>query len=55
MWSTGRGKEKSVCVLVRRKITESSVKRLEVMKETNDGFKIADALVLEYLGARHLY
>ncbi len=38
----GRGKEKSVCVLVRRKITESSVKRLEVMKETNDGFKIAD-------------
>lgn len=38
----GRGTEKSVCVLVQRKFTESGLKRLQIMKETNDGFKIAD-------------
>jgi len=38
----GRGTEKSVCVLVQRKITESGNKRLKILEETNDGFKIAD-------------
>ncbi len=38
----GRGTEKSVCVLVQRKFTESGLKRLQIMEETNDGFKIAD-------------
>tara|TARA_B100000315_G_scaffold23729_1_gene20544 strand:- start:1124 stop:3205 length:2082 start_codon:yes stop_codon:yes gene_type:complete len=38
----GRGTEKSVCVLVQRKSTESGLKRLQIMEETNDGFKIAD-------------
>jgi ATP-dependent DNA helicase RecG len=38
----GRGTEKSVCVLVQRKFTESGLKRLQIMEGTNDGFKIAD-------------
>jgi ATP-dependent DNA helicase RecG len=38
----GRGTEKSVCVLVQRKVTESGNKRLKILEETNDGFKIAD-------------
>lgn len=38
----GRGTEKSVCVLVQRKFTDSGFKRLKIMEETNDGFKIAD-------------
>ena len=38
----GRGTKKSVCVLVQRKSTESGLKRLQIMEETNDGFKIAD-------------
>jgi ATP-dependent DNA helicase RecG len=38
----GRGSEKSYCILVRRSVTEPSSRRLSVMEETNDGFKIAD-------------
>ena len=38
----GRGTGKSYCILVKRKITSTSNKRLEVMEETNDGFLISD-------------
>ncbi len=38
----GRGIGKSYCILVRRKISDTSNKRLEIMEETNDGFLIAD-------------
>ena len=38
----GRGTEKSVCVLVQRKFTESGLKRMQIMEETNNGFKIAN-------------
>ncbi len=38
----GRGKEKSYCVLVSDKESETTKSRLEVMTKTNDGFKIAD-------------
>ena len=38
----GRGSKKSYCILVQRKITEQSKKRLEIMESTNDGFKISD-------------
>lgn len=39
---TGRGAEKSYCILVARKETPESEHRLKVMAETNDGFKISD-------------
>ena len=38
----GRGIGKSYCILVKRKISDTSNKRLEIMEETNDGFLIAD-------------
>jgi ATP-dependent DNA helicase RecG len=38
----GRGSKKSYCVLVSDLKSEASVERLKIMKETNDGFKIAD-------------
>lgn len=39
---TGRGTEKSYCILVERKSTPESEHRLKVISETNDGFKISD-------------
>ena len=38
----GRGKQKSYCILVRRKFTDNSKKRLRIMESTNDGFLISD-------------
>ena len=38
----GRGKEKSYCILVNRGSSDLSLSRLEIMEQTNDGFKIAD-------------
>ena len=38
----GRGSEKSYCILVQRKFSENSKKRLNIMESTNDGFLIAD-------------
>ena len=38
----GRGAAKSYCILVERKITQNSKKRLQVMEYTSDGFIIAD-------------
>lgn len=38
----GRGKLKSYCVLVSDTKSETAVRRLNIMKETNDGFKIAE-------------
>lgn len=38
----GRGSEKSYCILVQRKFSENSNKRLNVMESTNDGFLISD-------------
>ena len=39
----GRGKYKSTCILISDADNDDSQKRLKVMCETNDGFKIADA------------
>ena len=38
----GRGSYQSYCILVRRNITNTSFKRLRVLEQTNDGFKLAD-------------
>lgn len=38
----GRGSEKSYCILVRRNVTEPSSRRLMIMEEISDGFRIAD-------------
>ncbi|MBR0412107.1 MAG: ATP-dependent DNA helicase RecG [Eubacterium sp.] len=38
----GRGKDKSYCILVSDSKSETSRERLQVMKSTNNGFKIAD-------------
>ena len=38
----GRGNEKSYCILVSDSVSESAQERLQVMKSTGDGFKIAD-------------
>ncbi len=38
----GRGSEKSYCILVSDNKSRTSQDRLAIMKETNDGFKIAD-------------
>ncbi len=38
----GRGSEKSYCILVSDNNSDSSKERLQVMKQTSDGFKIAD-------------
>lgn len=39
----GRGEYKSYCILVSDTDSETSAERLEVMKNSSDGFKIADA------------
>ena len=39
----GRGEHQSTCILISDADNEESQKRLKVMCETNDGFKIADA------------
>ena len=38
----GRSDKKSYCILVKRNFTENGNKRLKIMENTNDGFKIAD-------------
>lgn len=38
----GRGKDKSYCILVSDNKSDTSRERLQVMKSTSDGFKIAD-------------
>ncbi|MBE6719335.1 MAG: ATP-dependent DNA helicase RecG [Ruminococcaceae bacterium] len=38
----GRGRDKSYCILVSDNKSDSSRERLQVMKSTNNGFKIAD-------------
>ena len=38
----GRGNEQSYCILVKHKSTKDATLRLNIMKETNDGFKISD-------------
>ncbi len=53
----GRGSDKSYCILVQRKETENSRRRLAIMERTNDGFEISDEdLKLrgpgEFFGAR---
>ena len=39
----GRGAEQSYCILVAKNLDEVSSKRLNILCETNDGFKIAEA------------
>lgn len=40
----GRGADQSFCILVsKRKLSNDTRKRLDIMCETNDGFRIADA------------
>lgn len=38
----GRGKHKSYCILISDSKSEQTYKRLNIMTQTNDGFKIAD-------------
>ena len=38
----GRGEKKSYCILVQRNFTDNGIKRLRIMENTYDGFKIAD-------------
>ena len=38
----GRGSQKSFCILIARKFTPDSYKRLKIMEYTNDGFIISD-------------
>ena len=38
----GRGTEQSVCILLGKPKTEEAKKRLQIMMETNDGFRIAE-------------
>jgi ATP-dependent DNA helicase RecG len=39
----GRGEERSICLLLRgNALTETSRRRLALMRETNDGFRIAE-------------
>lgn len=39
----GRGKYQSSCILISDSKAENTVKRLNIIRKTNDGFKIADA------------
>ena len=39
---TGRGSEKSYCILISDAAGESAKRRFQIMTETNDGFKIAE-------------
>ena len=54
----GRGAEQSLCLLIRsQRCSEDGLKRLQVMTETNDGFRIAEADLEirgpgEFLGTR---
>ena len=38
----GRGEYQSYCYMIQRKITENSIKRLNILEEHLDGFKISD-------------
>jgi len=38
----GRGSEQSYCILVKHKTTRDGALRLNIMEQTNDGFKISD-------------
>lgn len=38
----GRGTEKGYCILVQRKITSTSKRRLKIISRTNNGFEISD-------------
>lgn len=38
----GRGKHQSTCILISDATNDTSVKRMNIMKSTNDGFRIAD-------------
>ena len=38
----GRGTHQSYCILIQQNETRDSINRLNIMSETNDGFKIAD-------------
>jgi ATP-dependent DNA helicase RecG len=53
----GRGEKQSYCILVGDPHTEDSIKRLEIMEQTQDGFKISEADLEirgpgEFLGTR---
>jgi ATP-dependent DNA helicase RecG len=54
----GRGRDQSICILVRSmRCSEDGMKRLQVMTETSDGFRIAEADLEirgpgEFLGTR---
>jgi len=39
----GRGADQSYCILVTQKLSKDSEKRIDIMCETNDGFRIAEA------------
>ncbi|MEO8446347.1 MAG: ATP-dependent DNA helicase RecG [bacterium] len=39
----GRGSEQSFCILIAKNLEENSMKRLNILCESNDGFKIAEA------------
>lgn len=39
----GRGKKRSVCILMHRKDGADGVERLRIMRDTSDGFKVAEA------------
>lgn len=38
----GRGRHKSTCILIATSLGEATKQRLDIMRKTNDGFKIAD-------------
>lgn len=39
----GRGKKRSVCILINRKDGIDGIERLRIMRDTSDGFKVAEA------------
>ena len=39
----GRGQEKAVCILLHGRLSETARERLSVLRQTDDGFKIAEA------------
>ena len=41
-WRVGRGAARSYCILVSDAQNEEAVARLQIMRRTNDGFRIAD-------------
>ena len=40
---SGRGKKRSVCILINRKDGIDGIERLRIMRDTSDGFKVAEA------------